>query len=56
MLSLSRMPTLALLVPILPVRDLARAMDFYRRLGFTTYVFNPGIATPTVILEASYEF
>ena len=31
----SRMPTLALVVPILPVRDLARAMAFYRRLGFT---------------------
>ena len=27
-----------------------------RTLGFTTYVFNPGIATPTVVLEASYEF
>jgi len=28
------MPTLALVNPILPVRDLAQAMTFYRRLGF----------------------
>ena len=37
-----RMPTIALIVPILPVRDLARAMDFYRRLGFSAHAWQDG--------------
>jgi hypothetical protein len=28
----------------------------HKRLGFTTYVFNPGSSTPTVLLEASVRF
>lgn len=36
---LFRMTTLALVVPVLPVRDLARAMDFYRRLGFNAHAW-----------------
>lgn len=27
--------TVAVIVPILPVRDLTQAIDFYQRLGFT---------------------
>jgi predicted enzyme related to lactoylglutathione lyase len=36
------MPTIALVVPILPVRDLARAMDFYWRLGFSAHSWQNG--------------
>jgi predicted enzyme related to lactoylglutathione lyase len=36
------MPVLALVVPILPVRDLVRAMAFYRRLGFTAEAWRDG--------------
>ena len=36
------MATLALVVPVLPVRDLARAMDFYRTLGFTAHAWQNG--------------
>jgi Glyoxalase/Bleomycin resistance protein/Dioxygenase superfamily. len=36
------MPALAVVVPILPVRDLARAMDFYRLLGFTAHSWQNG--------------
>ncbi|HET9168338.1 MAG TPA: VOC family protein, partial [Actinospica sp.] len=28
--------------PILPVRDLAAALDFYRRLGFTVRAYHGG--------------
>jgi catechol 2,3-dioxygenase-like lactoylglutathione lyase family enzyme len=36
------MQTLELVVPILPVRDLARSMNFYRRLGFTAQAWGDG--------------
>ena len=36
------MPTIAHVAPILPVRDLARAMDFYRRLGFSAEAWQGG--------------
>ena len=39
---LFRMPALALVVPILPVRDLTRAMAFYRRLGFSAHSWQNG--------------
>jgi len=28
----------------------------YKNAEFTTYVFNPGLATPTVVLEVGYQF
>ena len=36
------MPTIAYVAPILPVRDLARAMDFYRHLGFSAEAWQGG--------------
>jgi catechol 2,3-dioxygenase-like lactoylglutathione lyase family enzyme len=41
---LSEMPaqSIARIVPILPVRNLARAMDFYRLLGFSTHAWQDG--------------
>jgi catechol 2,3-dioxygenase-like lactoylglutathione lyase family enzyme len=36
------MPTIAVVSPVLPVRDIARAMDFYRRLGFTAHAWQNG--------------
>ena len=35
-------PSIALVVPVLPVSNLARAIDFYRRLGFTAKRFKDG--------------
>jgi catechol 2,3-dioxygenase-like lactoylglutathione lyase family enzyme len=34
--------SLARIVPILPVRNLARAMDFYRLLGFSAHAWQNG--------------
>jgi catechol 2,3-dioxygenase-like lactoylglutathione lyase family enzyme len=41
---LSEVPaqSLARIVPILPVRHLARAMDFYRLLGFSAHAWRDG--------------
>lgn len=36
------MPAIALIVPILPVRELVRAMNFYRRLGFSAHAWQDG--------------
>ncbi len=33
---------LARIVPVLPVKDLARALDFYRRLGFSAHAWRSG--------------
>src|SRR5258707_9443468 len=40
----SKMPeqSIARIVPILPVRNLARAMDFYRLLGFAAHAWQNG--------------
>lgn len=35
-------PIIAAVVPILPVRDLTRAIDFYERLGFTAKRYRDG--------------
>jgi catechol 2,3-dioxygenase-like lactoylglutathione lyase family enzyme len=35
-------PAIAAVAPVLPVRDLARAMDFYRTLGFTAHAWRNG--------------
>jgi catechol 2,3-dioxygenase-like lactoylglutathione lyase family enzyme len=37
-------PAIAAVAPILPVRDLARAVDFYRCLGFTAHTWQNGDA------------
>src|SRR5258705_5577390 len=34
--------SIARIVPILPVRNLARAMDFYRLLGFSAHAWHDG--------------
>ena len=34
--------TIALVVPILPVRDLTRAIEFYKQLGFTAKRYRDG--------------
>jgi catechol 2,3-dioxygenase-like lactoylglutathione lyase family enzyme len=34
--------TIELVVPVLPVRDLTRAIDFYHRLGFTSKRYQDG--------------
>jgi catechol 2,3-dioxygenase-like lactoylglutathione lyase family enzyme len=34
--------TIARIVPILPVKNLARAMDFYRLLGFSAHAWRDG--------------
>ena len=34
--------TIAVVVPILPVRDLTRAIEFYQRLGFTARRYRDG--------------
>lgn len=34
--------TIAVVVPILPVRDLSRAIDFYEQLGFTARRYRDG--------------
>jgi catechol 2,3-dioxygenase-like lactoylglutathione lyase family enzyme len=34
--------TIAHIVPVHPVKDLARAMDFYRRLGFAAHAWHDG--------------
>ena len=34
--------TIELVVPVLPVRDLTRAIDFYNRLGFTSKRYQDG--------------
>ena len=31
------------------------SLNWKRLLAFTTYVFNPGFTTPTVVLEAHFE-
>jgi catechol 2,3-dioxygenase-like lactoylglutathione lyase family enzyme len=36
--------TIARIVPILPVKNLARAMDFYRLLGFSAHAWKNGDA------------
>jgi catechol 2,3-dioxygenase-like lactoylglutathione lyase family enzyme len=35
-------PSIALVVPVLPVSNLTRAIDFYHRLGFTSKRFKDG--------------
>lgn len=35
---------IALVIPVLPVRDLTRAIDFYQRLGFTAKRYREGDA------------
>jgi hypothetical protein len=36
------MPAIALVAPILPIREIVRAMNFYRRLGFSAHAWQDG--------------
>jgi hypothetical protein len=36
------MPAIALVAPILPIREIVRAMNFHRRLGFSAHAWQDG--------------